>query len=152
MRLHALALLTALALPALAQTEPQNFLAAGAGFNSASSPQANGWISFATRVADKTYSFTTTEFTSNKPNSVRTGVARIVMRAGSMTVLALGDAGAAMGAESFGGAFSAGGITTFDLSKLVKAEGVHLVVALKAVKTAITDAQPVFSFGIGKAF
>ena len=132
--------------------QAQNYWTAwGAGFNQYSDKQVSGWTSFGVKISDNNYSYTTIETTANG-SSTRTGVARVLLKIKGFRLLALGDAGASTNSSNFGGAYSGGGVLTYDVSKLIKQNGIHIVFTARALNGSVINLQPVFSFGIGKAF
>ncbi len=153
----ALSLLLCLSAAAVAQQPtPQYWVAAGAGWNHYSAPQALGWVNAAVRLTENNYSLTSIDMTSVNA-SIRTGFARILTRKGNWGLLLLGDAGVMSGADAVTGAFGAGGAVTFDLSRFVRADGIHLVVACRVLKSGFSDGplnhvKPVFEFGFSKSF
>ena len=131
--------------------QPQYWLAAGAGFNKYASPQANGWLTFGVRVGDASYTYTTVSMTSVN-STLSAGYARILIEQDRFTLMALGDAGVSSGSGNVGGAFSGGGALAYDISRWTKIPRTYAVATVKVLKTSLNDVQPVFGFGIGKAF
>jgi hypothetical protein len=153
-----LALLFLATILAMAQTnsvdtayQPQFVLSAGAGWNHYAAPQSAGWMTFGARIADGTYSLTSIDMTS-QTSSIRTGLSRVLIRQGYFTLTALGDAGIASGSGTAGAAFSGGGSVLYDISRWSKVEHTYLIGTVRVLKTTLTEVQPVFALGIGKAF
>lgn len=155
----ALALLI-FAIPAFAQTAPdtpQYFTAVGAGFNQAPLPQVNGWVSIGVKVANNTYSYTTTEYTRVN-STVRTGVAQVVFQKDGLTLMALGDGGVATGGSGLATSFSFGGVVAYDISKyILKIPNTHVMFSARPIKTNTPEEagggfHTAFQFGFAKTF
>ena len=137
-------------------TNPKYWVAMGAGWNHYSCPQALGWINAAAQLTENNYSLFSIDMTSVDA-SFRGGVARVLSRKGNWGLLALGDAGMVSGLGEVTGIFGGGGVVTYDISRLVKSEGVHVMVAVRVLKSGFTNGplnhvKPVFEFGVGKSF
>jgi len=135
----------------VSEPQPQYFLAAGAGFNHYTVPQASGWMTFGAKVGDGNYTYTTVTMTG-KSSSMSVGYARVLIQQDSFTLMALGDAGVTSGEGNVGGAFAGGGSLSYDVSKWTHVPKTFAVATVKVLKTSLNDVQPVFCFGIGKAF
>ena len=154
-------ILAALSLPTFAQDasqasfQPPYWLGAGTSYNYYSTPSvAAGWVSFAAKVADRTYSFSTIDMTQTQA-SIRTGVARVLAQSGSVSLMALGDAGLTTVSGVALGSFSGGGILLYDLGTFSKRlNHVYATGALRVISVSSTSVQPVFevglSFSLGK--
>ena len=59
----------------VSEPQPQYFLAAGAGFNHYTVPQASGWMTFGAKVGDGNYTYTTVTMTG-KSSSMSVGYAK----------------------------------------------------------------------------
>jgi len=136
---------------AASEPQPQYFLAAGAGFNHYVVPQASGWMTFGAKVGDGSYTYTTVTMTG-KSSSLSAGYARVLIQQDNFTLMALGDAGVTSGEGNVGGAFAGGGSLSYDISKWTHVPKTFAVATVKVLKTSLNDVQPVFCFGIGKAF
>jgi hypothetical protein len=142
---------TSIGTPDPPSQQPQFILLAGLGFNHYDTPQFKGELSFATRVADRTYNVSTLNMTS-KVSTITTGVARQFYSGQGFTMSAIADAGVATGNGNVGGAISGGGVLTCDLSKLSKVPGSFAYGAVKVAQSSLGGVQPTFSFGFGKSF
>jgi hypothetical protein len=145
------------ALPCLAQTstdQPQFFVAAGAGFNHADTPQVTGWAGFAIRAAGNTWSYTEFQNVTGKASTIQTGVLQQVYKRGPIAAFALGEAGASTsGTGALGGAFAGGGGLTYSLGSLWSKLGdTQAIFIPKALKTSVDGFQMAFQFGFGKSF
>jgi hypothetical protein len=158
---------------ALAQNPPQNWIGAGATWNQDASPQFAGWGSFAKCVYHdstaeapcRVYSITTWDVTfvpSEVPAtdvapahtqwkaqySQRTGGAIVLYQPRPyLTLLALGDAGAAQTADALGGAYSAGAGAVY-----THASGATLEFFWRNLKTTATNNPKDFRLGLGWRF
>ncbi len=131
--------------------EPTQFVAAGAGINSPSVQQATGFAAYGRAIADGTYSYTAVQLVAGKASTVETGIARRMLSQGPLSLFALGTAGAAMGEDNFGAAFSGGGVVSVQLPKRISAG--RFVFGAKASKTTITgEVKPTFLFGLSWGF
>jgi hypothetical protein len=147
------AILALLASAAFAQEtanfQPQYWLGAGSSYNYYAAPPAHaGWISFAAKVADRTYSFSTIDMTQTQA-AIRTGVARILSQSGNVSLLALGDAGLTTVNGVALGSFSGGGILLYDLGAFSqRLQHVYATGALRVIGTGGSSVQPVFEIGL----
>lgn len=151
MRLVTLLFAAAALAAAQAPNQPEYFIAAGAGWNHYATPQARGFLNFAARIGDRSYSFTTLEMTS-AASSLRTGYARLLIQEDGFTLLAIGDGGLAAGSGEVGAAVSAGGALAYDITRWTKVPKTHAFAAVRVLKTGLESVQPVFAIGIGKSF
>lgn len=140
---------------AAAQTpdQPQFFVAAGGSYSHYTAPPvAAGWMTFGIKVADKTYSFSTIDMTPTVATA-RTGVSRVLVQSGNVTLMALGDAGmATLGGVTLG-SFSGGGLLIYDLAGVNKRLAhIHVVALVRVVAINATMVQPTFGLGIGRSF
>src|SRR5262249_35209775 len=104
--------------------------------------------SFAAKVADRTYSFSTIDMTQTQA-SIRTGVARILAQTTNVSLLALGDAGVTTTNGVALGAFSGGGVLLVDLGKFwSKLSHIYATGALRVIGVNSTSVQPVFEAGL----
>lgn len=134
-----------------ADYQPQYWIAAGAGFNHYARPQAAGWMQFAVKASDNNYVTTSIDMTAARA-TLRGGFTRILVQEGRIGLLAMGDAGVAVGDGTSGGAFTGGGALTYNISALTKVPHTYAVAAVRVLKISGTDVQPIFEFGIGKSF
>ena len=153
MRLLLLALIAVVGLRA--ESPPVNWAGAGAAYNQYAQPQANGWVAMATLLTDKgpIYSFTEETITSAKTKpftvqtSATTGFATLIKQYGPVSVFGFGTAGMATSVGSIGSAFAGGGVGIWKLGKT----NWSLVFGAQFLKTT-SNAQTVYSFGVGRAF
>ncbi len=124
---------------------------AGAGWNRAETPEGSGFLNFGANLGSGNFALTTVEMTS-RTSSIRAGYARLLKFKDRFGLLALGDAGVISGEGSVGGAFSGGGILTYDISKWTRVAGTHAVFVVRVNKSSMNDVQPTFGFGVGKVF
>ncbi len=133
---------------------PSWWYGTGAGWNSYAAPEVNAWFSYGTLVSKKRelYVITSWDATSAKEQSyavqtsVRTGLATIVKRMGPVTVVGLGEMGAAASGSNLGVAFGTGGLGVMRLGKT----DWTLVFGARVIKTALSNQQTIFEFGIGR--
>lgn len=111
---------------ALAQpAPPMGFVAAGAGWNPYTTPQASGWASYGYLINEKQelYWFTTEDITSSAKRpftiqtSVRTGLATPLKKIGRVTIMGLFDIGGASSNLTSGLAGSTGSIGLVRVTK-----------------------------------
>lgn len=142
--------------------DPQYFLAAGGSYNryALDQPMAAGWLSGAVKVAANTYQITTLDLTQTTA-SLRAGVAQRILQSGNFTLLLHADGGFSTGTGVGSspavtlGAFSGGGMILYDLGGLIKAfqgKQLYAVGVLRILGVSSAAVQPVFEFGVGKAF
>lgn len=135
---------------------PKYWVAAGVGWNHYSNLQALGWVNGGAQVTTNNYIMTSIDMTSQNA-SIRASYARVLSRKGAWGLLALGDGGILTGESSVTGVFGPGGAITYDISRIVRSEGMHLVFVCRVLKSGFNDGplnevKPVFQIGIGKSF
>jgi hypothetical protein len=139
------------AVPAPTANLPEDFVAAGVGWNQYAIPQINGWASYARRISSGMYSFTTYDVTSIRTRpftaqtSTRTGIAMWLRSIGPVQIFGLGDAGAAISGSNIGGAFSGGGVIGIPLG----GSGFRLVLGARVLKTSLSEMQTIYEAGFG---
>jgi hypothetical protein len=104
---------------ALAQDLPSAAVAAGVGLNQNSTPQVQGWATYAKQVPGKIFLLSTCDITA-VPGSTgtlpklqfqfRPGLAYPLFQIGGLTFLGMGEAGLSATGETVGGSFGGGGI------------------------------------------
>jgi hypothetical protein len=159
-----LVLLFLMTLGALAQEpNPTYFIGAGAAYSKYAqpTPMSSGWATVAvqTSASSGIYSITTIDMTSTT-SSLRTGVAKLLMKSGNFTLMAHADGGITTGSALAGsavtvGSFSGGGLLIYDMGGLVKAwkgQGINAVAVVRVLAITAASVQPVFEFGFGKTF
>jgi hypothetical protein len=143
--------------PTSAPVLPSLWMGAGAAFNSAATPQVNGWFSYAQLLSQKQqiYSFSTHDITPLRvagkltiQDSTRTGFAIVVRQFGPLTTLGLCDAGIAATGTASGtsvsSAFSGGALAVYQIGKT----DWTLEAGYRLLKT--TSSQNVYEFGFGR--
>jgi hypothetical protein len=157
-------LLVLILLPAVASAQtsadpqlPSQFVSAGTAYNQASTPQIQGWGSYAHQISGPLYSYSTYDVTAlpgtpvpGKPvlptlqYSARTGVAVHVTNFGRLSLWGLGDAGVAATGETVVGSFSGGGFGAVQFGK-----GWAAMLVMRIVRNAVSGTQYVPEIGIG---
>jgi len=141
---------------ASAQPAPTGFVAAGAGWNPYTTPQASGWFSYAYLINDKQelYWYTTEDITSasKRPftiqTSIRTGIATPLKKMGRLTVMGLVDIGGASSTITTSGAASAGSVGLFRMFK-----NVYAVAGFRILKiSSISGTPKLYQAGLGYTF
>ena len=135
---------------------PQGFVAAGAGWNPYTTPQASGWASYGYLINEKQelYWFTTEDITSSSKRpftiqtSIRTGLATPLKKIGRLTVMGLFDIGGASSSISSGLAGSTGSIGTFRLTKNWYAVGGFRVLKINGME----GTPKLYEVGFGYTF
>src|SRR5579863_6240237 len=144
---------TLLSTPCFSQTTapaalPQNFAAAGAGFQSTSSPQTSGWISACHRNPDITlfgltvpsYLCASTDYTGSD-TSARVDVDTVVWQRAWFTTGTKTGGGAALNAAGVGGSYALGGWAAADVSPFLKITGARIVASITWQKDDVAAAQ-----------
>jgi hypothetical protein len=132
--------------------QPAYVIAAGGGLSPyASNERAHGWMTFAAKITDATYSLSTVEMMQSGA-SLRTGLARMLIQQGPFTLTALADAGLNSGSGNIGAALSGGGMLAFDIGKWTRVDKTFLIGTVRIYKLGFEAVAPVFGIGIGKAF
>jgi hypothetical protein len=150
-------LLLATAMAAFAQTPlPSNWIGAGIALSQETSPQINGWASYAALVSRSggIYSFSSYDvmpvtqggkFTIQ--TSTRSGFALVIRTLGPITILGFGDGGIAASSLATTGAYSGGGIAVWKLGSTAWT----MEVAARRIKTGAGPAT-VCETGFGRSF
>lgn len=136
---------------------PNEWMGAGGAWNQASHPQVAGWASYARLISAPAglYSFTSWDLTirpkgvanaGTSQSSTRTGMALLLRQLGPVSLLGLGDAGAAIPANGLAGAFSGGGIVVFKLGKW----NLTLELAARVLKVSGQPNQTIYELGFGR--
>jgi hypothetical protein len=155
-------------------TLPNNFAAAGLGFQSTANPQTSGWASMCHRNEDAnlfgwklpSYLCGATDY-SGTVTSARVELSTVLF---ANRLVAFGPkvgGGAAYNANGMGGAFAGGGWVSLNAENFVKISGVWLTASVTWSKDDVSVAQAagkvpvvlqqlaargVYRFGIGKAW
>lgn len=142
---------------------PQYFVAMGASYDkyATSGPNSAGWISGAISIGSSgMYSISTIDMTQTS-SSLRSGVAKVLVRSGNFILLAHADGGITTGTISGGssgvtlGSFSTGGMIAYDLGgaiKPLKGQNVYVVAVVRVLAITSVSVQPIFEFGFAKGF
>lgn len=143
---------------------PQYILGTGIGFHPYQTPikaGSSGYLSFAAKLTDGTYSISTLDLTS-AGGQFRTGIGRVLVTQGNYTLMAYVDAGISADANNVASAFSGGGYLLYDVSKFSKSEHTYVGAQISVTKagvpapvqgaTLINPVQPYFAVGIFKTF
>jgi len=131
------------------QTGFQPSYATGAGISYdhyADPPMGAAWVSFAAKVADKTYSFSTVDQTP-KIASIRTGLARILFEDGRWSILVTGDGGLVTGNSLALGSFSGGPMVLYSVGSAF-----HISAIMRVVSAASLPVRPVYMLGVWRTF
>lgn len=143
---------------------PRFFVALGAGWNEATDPHFASTGSFGVHIGDGIFSVTSLDTSSRLDpatgtrktvSTLRTGAQKIITRQGPVTLLALGDVGAAVGGGNIVGSFSTGGTLAYSLPKV---KDVFLYGSVRLIKSPQPEpvnpatVQTAVTIGIGFAF
>ena len=130
--------------PARAEEGPEDFAAAGMGWNQYASPQLNGNLLYAHRAGadDSLYSFTFVDAVSKSwqpfetATSITTGLAQKFLAVGRVKVYATTGVGIMAGGTNVGYSWTSGGAASIPLKK-----GWALLPNIRVIKSSLTDFQ-----------
>lgn len=129
----------------------QQFVVVGAGVNTPASPQVTGYAAYAKPIgAAGTFSYSSVALVANKPSTVETGIAQRIISQGPFSLYGLGTAGAAVGGDNVGAAFSGGGFVSINLDKWL--HNCRALVGVKALKTSLSNVTPQVVAGFAWGF
>ena len=162
-----LLLLALLALPAFSQDAmPNNFFAAGLGFQGSSVPHTSGWATACTKTVSVVYACVRTDYAGGGVTSTRAEAHPLIKTIKGVAIFGTAGAGMATGPTGgIGGAFDFGGALATKLpAKLGGSNGWYAVASGSWQKDNILQApdlgaalkafgtQTVWRFGFGRAW
>lgn len=144
-------LLLSCGLSAQGADPPKYFVAAGAGWNHYSRPQASGWLTFGAQISGSNYGYSVLTMTSQHA-TMGAGYARLLASHDGFTLFGLGDMGIITGLGEVGGSFTGGSAVSYDISRWTKIPKTFAIVSVKVRKTTLNEVEPTFHFGVGMSW